>query len=87
LQQGRQVKDQQPELFENEKAWKEHWQGMPEFVQPSKESIKQIVVHFETFEDVKKFADLIGIKISVDTKSFFYPPKKQSDSMVYVDES
>lgn len=72
-------------LFPTEKAWQAEWQGMPEFVQPSKESVMSLVVHFETFEDMREFAALVNARIVPTTKSLFFPVRS-SDKKVYVDE-
>lgn len=53
--------------------WKEHWQGMPEFVQEDLEPFKTIYVHVETLEDLRAFADLVKQPITMKTKSVWYP--------------
>jgi hypothetical protein len=66
--------------------WKE-WKDMPEFDQPSKASIKGVMVHFETLEDMALFSKLIGAPITMKTKGIFFPVKKNKEKKVYVDES
>ena len=67
-------------------TWKEEWQDMPEFVQENKESIKGVMVHFETPEDMDEFSKLVGRKVTMKTKGFFFPVKADQKPMVYIDE-
>ena len=46
---------------------------MPEFVQKDLEPFKQVIVNFETREDMEAFAAFIGQKITVNTRSIWYP--------------
>ena len=66
--------------------WEKEWDGMPEFVQDSKESIASVVIHFETEEDMDAFSKLIGRKITKKTKGVFFPVKEKEATPVYVDE-
>jgi hypothetical protein len=66
--------------------WDE-WKDMPEFVQDDRESIKSVVVHFETLDDLKLFSELVGKNITMKTKGFFFPVKEGSVKKVYIDES
>lgn len=50
-----------------------HWQGMPEFTRRSIEPIKQLIVNFDTKEDMLKFSKLVGQAITAKTKSIYYP--------------
>jgi hypothetical protein len=65
----------------------DEWKDMPEFVQENKESIKGVMVHFETLEDMEAFSKLVGKSITMKTKGFFYPVKERQAEKVYVDES
>ena len=51
----------------------QHWRGMPEFNQPDKGAHRQIIVSFESDEDVEAFSKLIGQNITKKTKSLWYP--------------
>jgi len=53
--------------------WREHWKGMPEFVQEDLTPHRTIYVHFESNEDVSAFSDLIGQTITPLTKTLWYP--------------
>jgi hypothetical protein len=50
------------------------WQDMPEVGDTTK-GIKQILIHFETMQDVKDFSEFIGQNIGEKTKSIWYPQK------------
>ncbi len=49
------------------------WSGMPEFEQPDNQPHRSIVVHFDNQEDVKKFATILGKRISSKTKWMWFP--------------
>ena len=78
-------------LFDEEEylKWKEEWKNMPEFSQENLQPIQQIIISFETKEDVQKFANLINQKVTSFTKSIWYPEIKieKPSSKRYVDES
>jgi len=59
------------EDFENE--WEKEWKDMPEFVQEDQKPMQQIVVSFASFEDVKQFAELLGMKVTRKTNSTWFP--------------
>ena len=63
------------------------WEGMPEFVQESAEPIQKIVVNFATREDVQKFAELTGYKLSDKSRSIWFPFKDRTNrkALEYVD--
>ena len=60
---------------EEPKAWEDHWQDMPEFVQEKKEPFACINVRFDTEEDLQEFAKIIGQKLTPKTKSIWHPFK------------
>jgi hypothetical protein len=71
------------------KSWEEEWKDMPEYVQEDLEPVKDIMVHFETLEDMKAFSELIGQEITLKTKGVWFPPhirEKNPVKKVYVDE-
>lgn len=55
--------------------WKEHWIGMPEFIQEKNEPFSKINIRFETEEDLDEFAKIIGQKLTPKTKSIWHPYK------------
>ena len=72
----------------NEINWKNEWQDMPEFEMEDLSSFRKIVVHFRNQEDIDKFAELIGQKIT-KAPSIWYPDweKRRYADKRYVDES
>ena len=65
------------------------WVGMPEFVQEKKEPFKTLIVRFDTEADYKNFETLINQKLTIKTKSIWYPFKSHWGLVrkVYVNES
>lgn len=53
--------------------WRDHWRGMPEFVQEDLRSARQIIVHFRSDDDARKFAEIIGQRITPKQKSIWFP--------------
>lgn len=76
-----------PELNESF-DWKKEWQGMPEFIQEDLRPIQRIVVNFESFDDVQKFAELVNQKLTNKTDSIWFPKKEleQPKNFRYFDE-
>lgn len=58
---------------------KELWKGMPEFEPKEVNEYKQLIVHFETEEDYKKFEGLVEQKLTENTKYIWYPYKEKQD--------
>lgn len=54
----------------------EAWQGMPEFEQEDLSAFKSITVHFDSLDNLKNFAELVGQTITEKTKSIWYPKKR-----------
>lgn len=76
-------------MKKNNFDWKKEWKDMPEFQQEDLTSHRKIIVHFRNDEDVKKFEELMGQKITPKQKSLWYPylaPMRYADKL-YVDES
>ena len=74
--------------MKNNEEWKKEWQDMPEFEMEDLSSFRKIVVHFRNQEDIDKFAELIGQKIT-KAPSLWYPEwkKRRYADKRYVDES
>lgn len=51
----------------------QEWEGMPEYNQDDIKPVKDILVHFYTDDDIKVFSELIGQKITKETKSIWFP--------------
>jgi len=69
----------QATLFDMPEWWEEHWQDMPEFQQDDQTAYKQVIVNFQTLEDMEQFAALLGQRLTLHTKSIWYPEVKPAD--------
>tara|TARA_R110002074_G_scaffold104332_2_gene225284 strand:+ start:6513 stop:8027 length:1515 start_codon:yes stop_codon:yes gene_type:complete len=58
---------------EDDKVWKEHWIGMPEFVQDENGSYRTITMKFRRKEDYDNFSLKIDQGITDKTKSMWHP--------------
>jgi hypothetical protein len=56
-----------------DKEWKKHWVGMPEFEQKNNPPYKQLIISFRNAEDYEEFAKLIQQPLTTKTKSTWYP--------------
>jgi len=75
------------DLFGDEEFdWKKEWQDMPDFFQENKKTVASVVVNFLTVDDMNKFSDLVGRRITFTTKSIMFPVVKNDTKRVYVDE-
>ena len=65
------------------------WEGMPEFNQKDLSAMKAIRVNFASQEDIDKFSKLVKQKITLKTRSIWYPKAEKIDmsSELYKDES
>jgi hypothetical protein len=64
------------------------WVGMPEFKSQDQTSHRKIIVHFRNDEDVEKFAELMGQKITRKQPSLWYPymPPRRTTHLLYVED-
>ena len=60
-------------LIEALDLWKREWRGMPEFIQDDQTSLRQIIVHFKSQEDVDAFAALVEQNLTSKTKFIWFP--------------
>jgi hypothetical protein len=74
------------DLFDDQFDYNQEWQGMPEFIAEDLKSIASVTVNFLTVEDMNAFSELIGRRITFQTKSILFPIKPQIKK-VYIDES
>ena len=74
------------DLFNDEFDYDKEWEGMPEFVAEDLKAIASVTVNFLTVEDMNAFSDLIGRRITFQTKSVLFPIVPQVKK-VYTDES
>jgi hypothetical protein len=66
-------------LFGDQEAWREEWQGMPEFEQKNLLPEYSVRVNFASFEDLQKFASMVEQTITVKTQSIWYPKQERED--------
>lgn len=79
-------------FFDEDEQWyniDEHWGGMPDFKQKDLKAHKSLLINFSCEEDVQKFAELVGAKITPKTPSIWYPAREQVQSTLlhWIDES
>ena len=69
--------------------YKKEWEGMPEFESKDLTSFRKIIVHFNSQDDVNKFAELIGQSISEKVRYIWYPEAEimHQDLVIEKDES
>jgi hypothetical protein len=65
------------DVEEDGDTWKDHWQNMPEFVQKKQNPYAKIIFRFETEEDLQDFSELLGQKLTSNTKSAWHPEKER----------
>lgn len=70
-------------------TWRKEWKDMPEFNQEKQKPFTQIIVRFETKEDLEEFSKMVGSKLTKQTKSIWYPYRHHMNikSLGWVDES
>lgn len=69
--------------------WKEEWKWMPEYIQTKKSDCYcKLTIRFNSEEDLQKFAELIGQKITNKTKSIRFPEIERGldANKIYVDK-
>ena len=67
----------------------ELWGGMPEFQQDKQEPYAKIIFRFENEEDLQRFAQIIGQKLTAKTKSSWHPfkPHRRKIKYEWIDEA
>jgi len=65
--------EKQKALFDPGEWWDDEWQDMPEFAHEDLQPFKTIFMHFANRRDMDAFAALIGQKITMGTRSMWYP--------------
>jgi len=73
------------DLFDDQFDYEKEWQGMPEFVSEDLKSIAAVTVNFLTVDDMNAFSELIGRRITFQTKSILFPVVKPVKK-IYIDE-
>lgn len=65
----------QETLFDIDPDWTKEWQGMPEYKHEDLRPFQQIVLNFESREDVQKFSKLVGQRLTDQTDTLWFPVK------------
>ena len=63
----------QATLFEVDPPWQDEWWGMPAFDMGDARPAHRVTVNFMTREDLREFAERLGVKLSTKTDSMWYP--------------
>ena len=63
--------------------WREHWQGMPDFVQEEKKPYKKMNICFQTKEDFEQFRKLLDQPMTDKTKAIWYPAFEREKNSLY----
>jgi len=74
------------DLFDDDFDYEKEWQGMPEFIAEDLKAIASVTVNFLTVEDMNAFSELVGRRITFQTKSILFPVVKPVKK-IYIDES
>jgi hypothetical protein len=65
-------------LFDIEPDWRESWWGMPDLTVGDARPSRKITVSFMCDEDVKEFAQKLGIRTTSETNSIWYPEQTKT---------
>jgi hypothetical protein len=68
---------EQEVLFGEQEAWREEWQGMPEFEQKNLLPEYSVRVNFASYEDLQRFAFMVSQTISIKTQSIWFPKQER----------
>ena len=68
-----------PSLFGDDALtdWEREWIGMPEYLMGNTEPAQKISVLFASHEDVLRFAELLGIKVTPRTDTMWFPDERE----------
>lgn len=72
-------------LFDAEPDWREHWWGMPSFEMKDARPQYKITINFLTADDVRKFAAVSGIPVSLQSDSAWFPHQEPLKGEFYFD--
>ena len=80
---------EQASLFDVAPSWADHWWGMPSFTQGNALPAHRVTVNFMCFEDVERFASLLGVTLTRRTDSMWFPQERidEPSEWEYGDES
>lgn len=75
-------------LFDLPPSWEELWRGMPEFVMGDETPFQRVVVNFASEEDVRRFAEITGVRVTPRSDSIWFPAfeRDRASDWVYIDD-
>ena len=78
----------QESLFDIPCTWESHWWGMPEFVMGDARPLYRIVVNIATYDDLIEFGRRLGLRVTTNTDSLWFPPDivSKPGDFAYADE-
>lgn len=62
--------------------WRDHWVGMPEFVQEKKEPFAKIIIRVDSEEGLEALSKALGQPLTTRTKSAWFPFKPHRSDVV-----
>jgi hypothetical protein len=62
--------------------WRQHWLGMPEFIQDENSAFRTVTMNFRSKEDYDDFAIKIGQEVTDKTKSIWHPELKVTKNLL-----
>lgn len=75
-------------LFDDlENEWQKEWKDMPEFITNNKKPFQQIIVSFKNYDDVKEFANRLGLNVTPKTDALWFPMKSKESGFCYTNEN
>lgn len=68
--------------------WREEWQSMPEFELKDMRPHRSLTIHFTCDEDVERFANILGVKITPKQKFYWFSKRepKTGNTKIWIDE-
>lgn len=75
--------EQQALFSDNPDAWREDWEKMPEFNHSDLSPVASVKVNFASLDDLKSFGELVGQKLTTNTRSIWFP---KQDLLRYADK-
>lgn len=67
-----------------DESWRSQWLSMPEFSQEDLQPCRQIIVSFESEDDVKEFQKAINQRLTDNTKSIWFPEQNNEKPSKFV---
>ena len=80
---------EQLSLIDTPLEWQRYWWGMPSYAMGDARPTQRITVNFATWDDVQEFGRRLGVPVTRNTDSLWFPPETVSrpNEWSYDDES